>query len=55
MAVGRMFAVGLVGLGLVVRDGRHRVAVGIRDDRSLTASTVVIGVDHEATTRGAPG
>jgi len=42
-------------LGLVVRDGRHRVAVGIRDDRSLTASTVFIDVDTEGTTGGAPG
>jgi VWFA-related protein len=42
-------------LGLVVRDGRHRVAVGVRDDRSLTASTVFIDVDTEETTGGTPG
>lgn len=42
-------------LGLVVRNGRHRVAVGVRDDRSLTASTVFVDVDTEETTGGAPG
>lgn len=42
-------------LGLVVRDGSHRVAVGVRDDRSLTASTVFVDVDTGGTTGGAPG
>ena len=42
-------------LGMVLRDGRHRVAVGVRDDRSLTASTVFLNIDAGTSGGGASG